>query len=70
MQGMSNHLSSTVLTRSLFLLLAIHWFGNILKQLFTSVSVNGGEYLPRLFEAQWISTTSHLHFGEQLLNSP
>jgi len=38
-----------------------------LKQLFTSVSVNTGGYLPPHFAAQQISTTIHLHLSEQLL---
>ena len=44
-----------------FLSLAIHWFGIIiLTQLFTSVSVNSGGYLPRLFKARWIIIVRYL----------
>ena len=38
------------------------WY--MLKQLFTSVSMNGGGYLPRLFAARQISTTIHLYLRE------
>ena len=38
-----------------------------MKQLFTSVSVNSGRYLPRRFPARQKSTTIHLHLSEWLL---
>ena len=40
-----------------YLGLAIYWFGIILKQLFTSLSVKSGRYLQ-------LAITIHLHFGE------
>ena len=33
-------------------------------QIFTSVSVKSGRYLPRHFAARQMSSTIHLHFGE------
>ena len=37
---------------------------HILKQLFTSVLVKSGRYLPRRFAARQTSSTIHFHFGE------
>ena len=42
--------------------------GYILKQLFTSVSVNCGGYLPRCFACQQISSTIYLHINEYIAN--
>ena len=38
-----------------------------LNQLFTSVSMAGGEHLSSRFSARQISTPGHLRFGEKLL---
>ena len=45
-------------------------FKFLLKQLFTSVSVASGGYLPGHFTARLTSITSHLKFGEWLLHIP
>ena len=48
------------------LVIQLVWY--IQKQLFTSVSVNSGGYLPCRFADRQISTTIHLHLSELLIN--
>ena len=59
--------TSEEMIQIIFAVYIISLFQYILKQLFTSVSVVSGCYLPRRFAARQISTSNHLHFGEQLL---